>query len=120
MVQLTNEDKRECCAVLAKHLVKLRALLGVTQVEFGNLCGFSRTRVSQIENGAVEMTWSQFTSILFVCGVYQATKEYLYANCVITPRLMQFFQRKDENIPPETNIIVRKEIIDTFKNKMNG
>ena len=65
------------------------------------------------------MTWSQFTSILFICGVHHATKEYIYANQVITPRLMQFFQRKDENIPPELNISVRLEVAEAFTHTTN-
>ena len=76
MVVLTEEEKKEMSAVIAKELPKLRQLLNVTQAELGYLCGFSRIRVSQIETGKAEMSWSQLTSVMFVVMANQRAKEY--------------------------------------------
>lgn len=114
MVKLTADDKRKMCDELTGHLPKIRELLNVTQADLGALCGFSRTRVSQIENGAIKMTWSQLTSIMFVCTCNIRTKEYIYANRILGPRFLQFIQRKDDNIPPDANITVRAELIMTY------
>ncbi len=118
MVTLSPEEKRELCRRLTQHLPKIRSLLNVTQAELGYMCGFSRTRISQIETGAITMTWSQLTSILFVCSLNVYTKEYFYANDVLGTRFLQFMQRKDENIPPDINIIVRTELIDAYNKRL--
>lgn len=116
MTHLTNDEKKALCLDLAAHLPKLRELLNVTQKEFGELCGISTPRVSVIENGHFVMTWSQFTSMIaiFFCNV--STKEYLLANGVLTRRLLQYFQLKDENIPPIVNVNVSDDIIQIFRN----
>ena len=111
MVILTEADKRAICQSLAAHLPTLRALLGVTQTELGWLCGFSRIRVSQIETGKSEMSWSQLTSILLVCLLNIKTKEYLYRNEILPREFLQFMQRIDESVPPCVNVTVREEIL---------
>ena len=113
MVVLTEAEKRELCRSLAEHLPTLRSLLGVTQTELGWLCGFSRIRVSQIETGKSEMSWSQLTSILLVCLLNIKTKEYLCRNEILAPDFWQFMQRIDGNIPPSVNVTVREEILPT-------
>ena len=66
MVVLTKEEIKEFKETLADNLVALRKMLYLSQTEFGNRTGISRIRLSMIECGKYEMTWSQFTSILFV------------------------------------------------------
>ena len=112
MLNLTQEEKRAFADTLAQHLSRLRKMLGATQAEFGELCGFSRTRVSQIENGAIRMTWSQCTSILYICTLNRATSEYLFAHGIYTRRILQFFQNRDESLPPDMDITVRSEVIE--------
>ena len=111
MVILTEAEKDELCKVVAEHLPKLRQLLNVTQAELGYLCGFSRIRVSQIETGKAQMSWSQLTSVLFVCELNLSAKEYIYANNILGTRFWQFIQRKDENILPDVNVTIRREIL---------
>ncbi len=111
MVVLTEYEKNELCEALAEHLPKLRQLLNCTQAELGYLCGFSRIRVSQIETGKTRMSWSQLTSILYVCELNQRAKEYIFVNDILGPRFLQFMQRKDENMPPEVNVSVRPEVM---------
>lgn len=115
MVVLTESEKKEMCRIVADHLPKLRQLLNVTQAELGYLCGFSRIRVSQIETGKAPMSWSQLTSIMFVCSLNLRAKEHFYANNLLGPRFLQFIQRKDENIPPDVNVNVRPEFIQMYQ-----
>ena len=111
MVILTEKEKKEMCQELSQHLPKIRKQLNVTQAELGYLCGFSRIRVSQIETGKAPMSWSQLTSVMFVCELNIKAKEYIYANGILSPKFLQFIQRKDENIPPDINVTVRREIV---------
>ena len=115
MVKLSCSEKEELCIKLAKHLPKIRELLHATQKEFGELVGISTPRISVIETGKFVMTWSQFTSILFICMCNMGTKEYIYANDILTNRLLQYLQGKDENIPPMVNITVNVGLIDKYR-----
>ena len=115
MVQLSGEEKEELCLKLASHLPRIRELLNVTQKEFGELVGLSTPRISVIENGKFTMTWAQFTSILFICACNMRTKEYVYANEILTGKLLQYLQRKDNNIPPMVNITVNVEMLDQYR-----
>lgn len=58
-IELTDEERREAKAVLRDNLVSLRKNLFLSQTEFGNRTGISRIRLSMIECGKYEMTWSQ-------------------------------------------------------------
>ena len=115
MVKLSIEEKHDLCVKLAAHLPKIREILHTTQKEFGELIGLSTPRLSVIENGKFTMTWAQFTSILFVCMCNMSTKEYIYANEILTNRLLQYLQGKDENIPPMVNITVNVSMIDKYR-----
>ena len=119
MVKLSSEEKNLLCMKLAQHLPRIRGVLNTTQKEFGELCGISTPRLSVIENGRFIMTWSQFTSMLFVCMCNMNTKEYIYANGILTNKLLQYLQMKDENIPPMVNITVNTGMIEkySFANK---
>lgn len=110
MVNLSTEEKKEMCISLASKLPEIRKLLHLSQKEFGAICGISSNRLSAIENGHFIMTWSQLTSIVLVCMVNKQTKEYFYANKVLNPRFFQYLQRKDDNIPPDLNIMVNPVI----------
>ena len=106
MITLSAEEKRAMCSKLAAELPKIRELLGATQEGFGELCGLSRITISRIENGSARMNWSHLTSVMFVVVCNRRTKEYFYANDLLDERFLQFMQQKDDNIPPETNIVV--------------
>lgn len=115
MVKLTPQEKESMSIRLAEHLPKIRELLHVNQKEFAELSGISVPRLSAIENHHYTMTWSQLTSILFVCACNLSTKEYVYANKIFDIRALQFFQRKDENIPPMTNICVNERLFKSYQ-----
>lgn len=110
MINLDKSEKRVICIEFADYLPKIRELLHLTQQEFGARCGISTDRLSRIENEHAVMTWSQYTSILFLCMTNLDTKEYIFANSILKPEVLQYFQLKDENIPPVINICVHSEI----------
>lgn len=113
-IELSNIEKKVLCIEFAKHVPKIRDLLHLTQKQFGAMCGISADRLSRIENEHTVMTWSQLTSIMFVCFVNMSTKEYIFANNVFDKRFYQYFQQADENIPPIINVVVRDEIINDY------
>ena len=110
MVELSKNEKRVICIEFADYVPKIRDILHLTQQQFGAMCGISTDRLSRIENEHAVMTWSQYTSILFLCMTNLDTKEYLFANSILKPQVLQYFQQKDENIPPVINICVHSEI----------
>lgn len=116
-IKLNNVEKRVLCIEFAKHVPKIRDLLHLTQKQFGAMCGISADRLSRIENEHTVMTWSQLTSIVFICFLNMSTKEYLFANAVFDERFYQYFQQIDENIPPIINVIVRDEIVDDYSHR---
>lgn len=117
MVTLAKSDRRILCIEFAQYVPKIRNILNVTQQQFGAMCGISTDRLSRIENQHAVMTWSQLTSILFICMMNLDTKEYLFANSLIPPTVLQYFQQKDENIPPIININVHDEISKMYLEK---
>ena len=117
MIVLSAEEKRAMCSALAAELPKIRELLGATQEAFGELCGLSRITISRIENGSSKMNWAHLTSVMFVVSCNRRTKEYFYANELLGARFLQFMQRKDANIPPETNITVDIDILRAYAAK---
>ena len=101
MINLNKSEKRVICIEFADYVPKIRDILHLTQQEFGARCGISTDRLSRIENEHAVMTWSQYTSILFLCMTNLDTKEFIFANSILKPEVLQYFQLKDENIPPE-------------------
>lgn len=120
MVELTAADKKEMCLLLTAQLPKIRKLLSLTQADLGNLTGLSRVTISQIESGKVKMTWLHLNAIMFICSVNLRSKEYFYANNLLGPKFLQFAQGKDENIPPDVNVTVRKELIDSYQERIRN
>ncbi len=114
MVRLNKIEKRVACIEFAKYVPKIREILHLTQQQFGAICGISTDRLSRIENEHTVMTWSQYTSILLLCMMNRDAKEYLFANAILHPRVLQYFQQKDENIPPVLNVFVHPEIEKTY------
>lgn len=110
MINLNKSEKRVICIEFADYVPKIRDILHLTQQEFGARCGISTDRLSRIENEHAVMTWSQYTSILFLCMTNLDTKEFIFANSILKPEVLQYFQLKDENIPPVINICVHSEI----------
>ena len=100
IIELTEQEIKEYKETLATHLVALRKMLYLSQTEFGNRTGISRIRLSMIECGKYEMTWSQFTSILFVFFLNRSTKQIIIRKNLFPDKLYAYLQCKhiDEDI----------------------
>ena len=118
LVVITPQEKAMLCRALAKHMPRLRKLLRLSQREFGNRAGVSVDRVSLIENGHFQMTWSQFTSFLFIFSMNKLTKEYFVENKLVDRRVLQYLQAKRVEEEPELNILLT-ESISSALNAMN-
>lgn len=113
-VLFTKEERRNYCAFICEKLPDIRRVLQMSQATMADLAGISRARLIQLEKKKVPLSWSQMTSLLCVCMVNQRAKEYLYANNVLTPRFLQYVQRKDACTPPDTNICVSPALIMSY------
>lgn len=102
-IELTDEERREAKAVLRDNLVSLRKNLFLSQTEFGNRTGISRIRLSMIECGKYEMTWSQFTSILLICLTNRSTNHIILKSKMFSEKLYLYLQCKREGEELDTN-----------------
>ena len=118
LVVITPQEKAMLCKALAKHMPRLRKLLRLSQREFGNRAGVSVDRVSLIENGHFQMTWSQFTSFLFIFSLNKLTKEYFVEHKIIDRRVLQYLQAKRVEEEPEMSILLTESMSSAF-NAMN-
>ena len=114
LVVITPKEKAMLCKALAKHMPKLRKLLRLSQKEFGLRAGVSVDRVSLIENGHFQMTWSQFTSFLFIFSLNKLTKEYFVEHKLIDRRVLQYLQAKRVEEEPEMSILLTESISSAF------
>ena len=97
IIELTEQEIKEYKEILATHLVALRKMLYLSQTEFGNRTGISRIRLSMIECGKYEMTWSQFTSILFIFFMNRSTKQIIFRKKLFPDKLFAYLQCKHED-----------------------
>ena len=114
LVRLSEEEKQDFCALLASHMKRLRAIAGLTQDRLEELCGISKERLSRIENSAYPMKWSQFINIVMIFTMNANTKEYLIASKILTPRLLQALQMKDDRVPPDIIIPISESLSKEF------
>lgn len=115
LIRLTEEEKQNYCAVLSSHLKRLRAIVGFTQEDLASLSGISKERISRIENGAYPMRWNHFISFIMVFTMNTNTKEYLVASKILTPRLLQALQMKDDQVPPDIVIPISDSLSEEFQ-----
>lgn len=102
-IELTEEERKEAKAILCENLVTLRKNLFLSQTEFGNRTGISRIRLSMIECGKYEMTWSQFTSILLIFLTNRSTNHAIIKNKMFSEKLYLYLQCKREGEELDTN-----------------
>lgn len=112
-VTLNQIQKKIICINFAKHLKEIRSLLHLNQKEFAKMSGISTDRLSRIENEHVVMTWSQLLAIVAVCNMNTSTKEYLFITSAIPKKVFQYLQQLDEEVPPNYNVELRTEVIET-------
>ena len=114
VIRLTDEEKQNYCSVLGSHLKRLRGIVGFTQEDLASLSGISKERISRIENGAYPMRWNHFISFVMVFTMNTNTKEYLVAQKILTPRLLQALQMKDNMVPPDIVIPISESLNEEF------
>ena len=60
------------------------------------------------------MRWSQFVNFLMIFTMNTHTKEYLVAVKIVTPRLLQALQMKDERVPPDLSVPISESLSKAF------
>ncbi len=120
LTKLTDEEKESYCIKLASHMKRLRAVVGYTQDDLEALSGISKERISRIENGAFVMRWSQFVSFMMVFYMNSNSKEYLVASKILTPRLLQALQMKDDHVPPDILIPISDSLTREFNTEFKS
>lgn len=114
LIRLSEEEKENYCIRLGNDLKRLRSTIGLTQNDLADLSGISKERISRIENGAFVMRWAQFVNFIMVFSMNTNTKEYLIASKILTPRLLQALQMKDNQVPPDISVPVSESLIKEF------
>lgn len=114
LIRLSEEEKENYCVRLGKELKRLRSIIGLTQNDLADLSGISKERISRIENGAFTMRWAHFVNFIMVFSMNTNTKEYLLASKILTPRLLQALQMKDNQVPPDISVPVSESLIKDF------
>ena len=115
LIRLSEDEKRLYCVKLGEHMKRLRAIVGFTQEDLSSLSGISKERISRIENGAFVMKWTHFISFTMVFSMNTSTKEYMVATKILTPRLLQALQMKDEQIPPDIFVPISDSLANDFQ-----
>lgn len=114
LIRLSEDEKANYCMKLGEHLKRLRAIVGLTQDELARLSGISKERISRIENSAFTMRWAQFVNFIMIFSMHSGSKEYMLAQKILTPRLLQALQMKDDSVPPEIVVPVSESLINDF------
>lgn len=91
-LSLTLGERAEYCRRLTEMLPALRARMGKTQAELGEVSGVSRVTLSQIESHRAQMNWLHFSALMMVCFENREAKEMLFANGLLDERLLRFYQ----------------------------
>lgn len=114
LIRLSEEEKENYCIRLGNDLKRLRSIIGLTQNDLADLSGISKERISRIENGAFVMRWAQFVNFILVFSMNTNTKEYLIASKILTPRLLQALQMKDNQVPPDISVPISESLVKEF------
>jgi DNA-binding XRE family transcriptional regulator len=110
---LNHEQKEAYCRQMTELLPLLRARLGMTQEELGNISGVSRVTISQIESGRAKMNWLHFSALMMVCTADRNAKELLYVRGLLDDTLLRFYQVSSDY--PQLNVVVPLSIISFLK-----
>jgi len=87
---LNNNEKEKLIAAMTKHLPTLRATLGITQKELGDLIGLSRYTIVSIEGGKRAMSWNTFLSLILIFVKNYETDVLLEPLGIYTEELNEF------------------------------
>lgn len=93
MLELSKTEKAAVCEDFAKRMPELRKIMRITQQKLGELCGYSRIRISNIETGREKLSWHQLMSIALVFIVNTAVKEYMDTQGILDKRFYGYITR---------------------------
>ena len=114
LIRLSEDEKNSYCIKLGSHLPRLRSIIGLTQSDLANICGISKERISRIENGAFVMRWAHFVNLSMIFSMNPTSKDYMFAQKIFTPRLLQALQMKDVSVPPDIQIPLSDSLTNEF------
>ena len=89
--ELTTMQKQDICARFAENMPVLRKQLKLTQEKLGEMCGYSRIRISNIETKREKLSWHQLLCISFVFLLNEDTNKYIKENSILDEEFFSYF-----------------------------
>lgn len=113
--EITSARKAKLTKKMAETLAPLRAKAGISQDALAKLVGISRQTYSSIENGARELSWSVYLSLVMVFDSLYSTHKLLRASGAY-PEQILFDLNGGYEIAAGSTILdnVPKQIIDVL------
>ncbi len=93
MRELTKLEKEMTCARFAEHMPKLRKMIKLTQSKLGEICGYSRIRISNIETKREALSWHQIMAFALVFLSNERSKEYIVENKILDESFFEYIVR---------------------------
>lgn len=90
---ITQIDKKMLMEILSAELPALRAKMGCSQAELGELIGVSRQTYSMIETHKKEMAWSVYMSLILVFSSNPKTASLLEFSGAFPAELQMVLQK---------------------------
>ncbi len=94
MMDISNEEKKqEYIDRMLDHIVALRTMLHMTQLEMASILGVGRQTLVSIETRKRPMTWSMFLSLMFVFSQRPETRPLLEIFGIYSDEMKAIYQR---------------------------
>lgn len=89
VIDIHDIDKEKYIERLIDELPVLRAKIGLSQAELGEIVGLSRQTYSSIETKKRNMSWNTFMALMMFFSVNESTSEYVASSGLITSELIE-------------------------------
>lgn len=89
VIDIHDIDKEKYIERLIDELPVLRAKIGLSQAELGEIVGLSRQTYSSIETKKRNMSWNTFMALMMFFSVNESTSEYATSSGLITSELIE-------------------------------
>ncbi len=93
MIELTKTEKEEICSRFAEYLPELRKMMKLTQSKLGEICGYSRIRISNIETGREALSWHQLMAIAFICYMNAEVRGIMERHEILDDSFFKYISR---------------------------
>ena len=90
MFKLTKSEKEQICKRFAEYMPKMRKALMLTQEKLGELCGYSRIRISNIETGRESLSWHQLMALALVFILNEKSKQIINDENVLNDKFFDY------------------------------